>query len=89
MSFSDSFEVSGSAFYVISGGARITADGDLYFEFNTPLSTGLVDTFKDGISLKEIQTKSLFSYSVTTTHLFGESNEESHTKFFSGPRWLR
>jgi len=84
MSFHDSFEVSGSAFYVISGGARITASGDVFLSFNTPLSTGLVDTVKDGFSLKEIQIKSLFDYSVTTTHLFGESNEQSRKQFFGG-----
>ncbi|MEN3328410.1 MAG: hypothetical protein V7638_3217 [Acidobacteriota bacterium] len=84
MSFQDSFEGSGSAFYVISGGARITADGDVFLDFNTPLSTGLVDTFKDGFSFKEIQLKSLFSYSVTTTHLFGESTQDSRRAFFGG-----
>jgi RHS repeat-associated protein len=87
MSFSDSIEVSGSAFYVISGGARITADGKVFLDFNTPLSSGLVDTFKDGFSLKEIKLKSLFSWSVTSTHMFGESNETTRTQFFGGGTW--
>ena len=84
MSFSDSYEINGSAFYVISGGARLTADGDVFLSFNTPLSSDLVNTFKDGFSSEEIQPKRLFGYSVTTTHLFGESNEASRRSFFSG-----
>ena len=68
-------------------GVRLTADGDLSLDFNTPLSSGLVDTVKDGFSLKEITAKSLFSYSVTTTHLFGESTQDSRRAFFGGGSW--
>lgn len=82
METSDSLEGNVRVFYVIDFGARLTADGDVFLSF-TPPQKGLQEIVKDALTKPEI-TEVRPSWSITSTHMFGVSNQETRRQFFSG-----
>jgi RHS repeat-associated protein len=78
----DSVDSSGSLFWVINGGVHLTADGDVFVDF-TPPQSGLIDLFRAGAS-GAILHPVPFSFSVTTTHIFGPNTPDTRRSFFGG-----
>ena len=82
MQTADSLEGNVRVLYFIDFGARISADGNVYFSY-TPPQKGFQEIIRDAISSGEIG-KVPFSWSITSTHIVGGSNEKIRNSFFSG-----
>jgi len=81
----DSLDLSGSAFWVISGTVHLTADGDVFVDF-TPPQSGLVETVVRGLQGAILHPVPL-SGSLTTTHIFygsSPNNIDTRRSFFGG-----